>query len=53
MLIFSDEEVRPSARMHFAGILDFPTCSKLPFAFKWVVLEVSKCKSFPDVFPGR
>ena len=50
---FSDGSFRLSARMRFMGIVDCHTCLKFPFAFHWAFLEVSNCKSFPEVFLGR
>ena len=49
MLTFSEESVRLSARMPFIEVVDCSTCSRFPLAVMWVLLEISTCKSFPEV----
>ena len=48
-LSFLTEVYFLSARMLFMSIVDCPICSRFPFAFKWMFLEVSNCNSFPEV----
>ena len=52
MLFFSDGSFLFCARM-FTGLFDRPTSLKFPFAFKCMFMEVSNCKSFPEVVHGR
>ena len=52
MLLFPDGRFLLSARMPSMGILDYLTCSRFPSAFKWVFMEVSNYKSFPEVVLG-
>ena len=49
MLVFSDGSFRLSVRMPFIGVVDCLSCSRFPSAIKWVLLELSTCKSFLEV----
>ena len=51
--LFSDGSFRLSAWMSFMGIVNCPNCFKFPQPFKWAFLDVSSCKSFPEVILGQ
>ena len=53
MLIISDGSFRLSVRMPFTGVVDCSTCSKSPFAVKWVLVEDSNYKGLPEVIIER
>ena len=53
MLIISDGSFRLSVRMPFTGFVDCSTCSRSPFAVKWVLAEDSNYKGLPEVIIER
>ena len=53
MLNISDGIFRLSVRIPFTGFVDCSTCSRSPFAVKWVLIEDSNYKDFPEVIIER
>ena len=47
--LFSDGKFRLSVRKPFMGVVDCSTCSRFLFSFKWMLLEVSHRKIFPEL----
>ena len=50
LLTSSDGSFRFNWRVPFIGYVDCATCSKFPFAIKWVLLEMSNCQNSPELF---